>query len=214
MSNEHPNAKIAPGGSLVLSVVGSVAAWLSRGALADAEYSLKKAREIGQATTLIFALAFTSFTHILCGHYAIANIQSDELAAVAHQKGTVLWGAWSIMNQGCVLALTDKVSDAVQTIIAGITACRSTGMTLLEPRILSLLAKSLCGTWSIRGLLAKHQRSDDGRRDDGGEDVEAEVNRTAGEIALLSPEPDAARISSGRSWSRASGRQNPGNCAR
>ena len=100
MSNEHPNAKIAPGGSLVLSVVGSVAAWLSRGALADAEYSLKKAREIGQAATLMFALAFTSFTHILCGHYAIANIQSDELAAVAHQKGTVLWRAWSIMNQG------------------------------------------------------------------------------------------------------------------
>jgi hypothetical protein len=101
MSNEHPNAKIAPGGSLVLSVVGSVAAWLSRGALADAEYSLKKAREIGQAATLMFALAFTSFTHILCGHYAIANIQSDELAAVAHQKGT-LWGVVNHESRLCI----------------------------------------------------------------------------------------------------------------
>ena len=46
---------------------------------------------------------------------------------------------------------------------------------------------------------------------------EAEVNRIAGEIALKSPEPDAAkaqkRISSARSRSRVSSKQNPGNYA-
>ena len=45
---------------------------------------------------------------------------------------------------------------------------------------------------------------------------EAEVYRIAGEIALKSPEPDAAKaeaISSARSLSRVSSRQSPGNCA-
>jgi hypothetical protein len=46
---------------------------------------------------------------------------------------------------------------------------------------------------------------------------EAEVQRMAGEIALKSPEPDAAKAEvylSARSGSRASSRQNPGNFAR
>jgi len=38
-------------------------------AQADADYSLKYAREIGQATTLMFALGIPSFTEILCGNY-------------------------------------------------------------------------------------------------------------------------------------------------
>ena len=45
---------------------------------------------------------------------------------------------------------------------------------------------------------------------------EAEVNRIAGEIALKSPEPDAAKaeaISSAHSRLRVSSKQNPGNCA-
>ena len=45
---------------------------------------------------------------------------------------------------------------------------------------------------------------------------EAEVNRIAGEIALKSPEPDAAkakRISSALSRSRANSKPNPGNSA-
>ena len=46
---------------------------------------------------------------------------------------------------------------------------------------------------------------------------EAEIYRIAGDIMLLSPEPDLAkaeRYSSELSWSRALNRQNPGNCAR
>ena len=45
---------------------------------------------------------------------------------------------------------------------------------------------------------------------------EAEINRIAGEIALKSPDPDAAkrkRISSVRSQLRVSSKPSPGNCA-
>ena len=37
--------------------------------------ALKDAREIGQAATLMYALAYTSLTHIFCGNYAAANAQ-------------------------------------------------------------------------------------------------------------------------------------------
>ena len=46
---------------------------------------------------------------------------------------------------------------------------------------------------------------------------EAEINRIAGEIALMSPEPDAAKAEAyfERALTlRVSSRQNPGNCAR
>jgi hypothetical protein len=58
----------------------SRALWLlgySGAALADAEHALSNAREIGQAAPLMYALAVTSFTHILSGSYATANMQSD-----------------------------------------------------------------------------------------------------------------------------------------
>ena len=42
-------------------------------ALVDTDHTLKDAREIGQAATLMYALNVTSFTHILCGNYAAAK---------------------------------------------------------------------------------------------------------------------------------------------
>ena len=57
----------------------SLALWLlgyPEAALADADHALKDAREIGQAATLMYALAITSLTHIYCGNYAAANAQA------------------------------------------------------------------------------------------------------------------------------------------
>ena len=60
-------------------------------ALADADHALTDARELGQAATLMFALGIASLTQILCGHYAAANAQADELIALADEKGALLW---------------------------------------------------------------------------------------------------------------------------
>ena len=62
-------------------------------ALADAEHALKDAREIGQAATLMYALFFASFTHLFCGNYATARALSDELVALADEKGASFWEA-------------------------------------------------------------------------------------------------------------------------
>ena len=98
-----------------------------------------------------------------------------------------------MMQRGCLLALTGKASDAVQTITSGLTAMRSTGTTMWMPLWLSSLARAN----------AEIGQFDDARRCIGEAMAavetakerwcEAEVNRIAGKIALLSLEPDAAR---------------------
>jgi predicted ATPase len=164
-----------------------------RAALADAERALKDAREMGQAATLMYALLVASITQVICGNYAAANALVDELIAVTDQTGSLFWGAWGIMQRGCVLALTGKASGAVQTITSGVTAWRSTGSTAMMPFYLSYLARAH----------AEHGRFDDATRCIGEAMTamettnekwcEAEVNRVAGEIGLLSPEPDVAK---------------------
>ena len=111
-------------------------------ALADTRHALKDARVIGQAATLLFALVHASVTHIQCGNYAMVTTQSNEVFALANEKGSVQWKAIAIAVQGCVLALTGKASDAVQMITFGLTAFRSTGATLFGPWYLSYLARA------------------------------------------------------------------------
>jgi hypothetical protein len=100
-------------------------------ALADADQALKEAREIGQATTLMFGLRFASFPHIFCGNYATANALLNELLVLADGKGAFYWKAHGMSDKGSLLALTGKAPASVQMINAGTTAFRSTGATFL-----------------------------------------------------------------------------------
>jgi class 3 adenylate cyclase/predicted ATPase len=173
----------------------SVALWMlgyPEAALADADQALKDAREIGHAPSLMQALFIPSLTHFLLGNYAAANAQADELVTVAEEKSAPLWMAWGRIMQGCVLALTGKPSDAVHQLTSGISALRSTGSTLWLPIWLTDLAEAYAD-------LGQH---DDAWRCIGEATVtvertkerwyEAEVNRIAGEIALMSPIRDTA----------------------
>jgi class 3 adenylate cyclase/predicted ATPase len=174
----------------------SLAFWLlgyPQAALADTEHALVVAREIGHSATMMYVLNFSAWTHIHCGNYATTNALVDEFSALKDQTGSVFWGAWGMMQRGWLLALTGKASDAVQTITCGVTAMQSTGTTMWIPFWLSYLARAN----------AEIGQPDDARRCIGEAMAavetakerwcEAEVNRIAGEIALLSPEPDVAK---------------------
>jgi predicted ATPase len=174
----------------------SSALWLlgyPEAALADADQAIRDAREIGQAASLMYALFVASLTHFFCGNYAAVKAQADELVALADEKGTQLWKAGGMVLQGCVLASTGKASDAVQTITSEITAWRSTGATVFLPSYLSLLARAYADlgqfddAWRCIGeaMTAMEITKETW--------FESEGNRIAGEIALLSPKPDAAK---------------------
>ena len=162
-------------------------------ALADADQTISDAREIGQAGTLMHALVHAPMTHILCGNYATANTQLDQVVALADEKGTLLWKAFGMTNQGCVLALTGKASNAVKMITSAITAFRSTGATAIVPAWLSYLARAhaelgkLDDAWRCIGEATMAVETTKEKW------CEADIHRIAGQITLKSPQPDTAK---------------------
>jgi predicted ATPase len=182
-------------GPVVLSY-RSMALWLlgyPAAALTDADRALAGAREIGHAVTLTNVLRYSSAIHFLCGDYVGASARLDEDVALADRKGAQLWKASGIVHQGELLTLTGNASEGVQMIVSGITALRSSGATLLMPRSLSYLALAhaelgqLDDAWRC---IAEAMTAMETTKETW---CEAEVNRIAGEIALQSPQPDAAK---------------------
>jgi predicted ATPase len=162
-------------------------------ALADADQALKEAREIGHAATLMFALFHVSFTHMYCGNHATANKLIEELAVLADEKRASFWKAGGMLRRGWLFALTGKPLDAIQMIKSGMAAWRSTGATVWMPLFLSFLANNYAeidkfdDSWRCidEALTAVEETKETW--------CEAEINRTAGEIALLLPKPDAVK---------------------
>jgi predicted ATPase len=162
-------------------------------AVAHSNQALAEAREIGQAATLMAALALTSLTHIHCGNYTTAEAQLDEVLTLADEKGALFWKSSGMVLRGCVSALTGKASQAVETITSWITTLRSTGTTVWMPLYLLYLTRAYVelgqfddATRCISEAMMAAQTSKENW-------YEADINRIAGEIALLSPEPDAAK---------------------
>jgi len=174
----------------------SVALWLlgyPEAALRDADDALKKAREIGQAVTLMQALYHAAIPYTLCGDYAAAAARAQELVVVAEDKGSPFWKAYGMMNQGNVMALTGRASEVVEMLISGIAAVRTTGATLYLPLHWSLLARAHAElgqfeeAWRCIGEAMTAAKTTKEKW------CEAEIHRTAGKIELMSPKVDAAK---------------------
>jgi predicted ATPase len=162
-------------------------------ALADADHALKDARELGHATTLMFALGVTSITRVWCGNFASANLQVAEEIALADEKGALFWKAAGMMHHSVVLARTDNASSAIQMLTSAIAAWRSTGTTMWMPLFLSYSALACAklgqfdDAWRFIGEAMTAIETTKEKW------CEAEIHRMAGEIALRSPEPDGGK---------------------
>ncbi len=174
----------------------SYAVWLlgyPEAALADADHALEAARELGQSATLMFTLREAMLTYIICGHYGAVSARAAEIVALADEKGAMRWGAFGMTMQGCVSALTGKASNAIQMIPSGIAALRSTRTSLTIPFFLSFLARAYAdvgqfeNAWRCIGEAVAAMETTKQTW------FEADINRTAGEIALLSPDRDAVK---------------------
>jgi tetratricopeptide (TPR) repeat protein len=195
---EHRPLATRFGGDIGVTILSwrSMALWVLGypvSARADAEHALSNARDTGHAVTLMYALQAVSMTHFCCGNYTTASAQADELVALAGEKGSPLWKAFGVSRQGWLAAMTNKAADAVQIITSAIDTARSTGATLWTPLHLSYLARAFAvlgkfdDAWRCVGeamtTMAITKETWWG----------AEVDRVAGKISLMSPEPNAAK---------------------
>jgi class 3 adenylate cyclase/predicted ATPase len=165
---------------------------LPEAALADSDRAIAAAREIGQAGTLLYALAHATRTYLWTGDYDAARPLVAEILVLADEKGAAAWRAFGMMQNGSLLALTGGSDRAASMIAAGLAAWQHTGSTLWMPCYLSNLAQ----------VQAKLGQLDDARARIGEAMAvmatskatwsEAEVHRVAGEIALTAPDPDTA----------------------
>jgi predicted ATPase len=162
-------------------------------AIASADQALSAARETGLAGLLLQTMSVTFGIHIFLGNYAIAKAQSDEVIALAEEKGSIFWKASGMLGRACMLANSGRASDAVAITTSVIAAYRSTSATLFLPPVLSYWARACAElgqfdeAWSYIGEAASMVETTKEKL------CEAEVHHIAGEIALMSPERDTAR---------------------
>jgi class 3 adenylate cyclase/predicted ATPase len=159
-------------------------------ALGDADQALKEAREIDQAATMMFALNLTILTHIFRRDHAAATAQYDQLVALACEKGASFRKATGMVKQGCAMALAGKASGAVQMITSGITALRSTGTTIWMPLYLLHLAGAHADLGQFPDALRCIGEAMGAVETSKERWCEAEVHRIAGEIELMTAEPN------------------------
>jgi hypothetical protein len=192
-----------------------LALWLlgyPKTALVETDGAITAARETDHIPTLLFALACTAFTHICCRDYAAAAMHLEECIALAHEK-SLYFKMFAAAQRGCVLAQTGKAADAIQAISAENAGLRAIGGTIWGTYWLAHLALAYAelgkpdDAWRYIGeAMAAVQTTKE-------QWYQAEINRVGGEIALKSPEPDAAkrrRISSAHLRSHANSKQSPG----
>jgi class 3 adenylate cyclase/predicted ATPase len=162
-------------------------------ALAGTEQALSEAREASRAGSLMWTLAHIGLTQLVRGNYAIAQALSDEQIGLAEEKGSVYWKATGMLRRASLLAITGNPSHAVGIFASAIPIWRSTGTRLYLPVWFSHLAIArgqlyqFDEAWSHIGeaITAVEMTKETW--------YEAEVYRIAGEIALMSPERDAAK---------------------
>ena len=162
-------------------------------ALGDAESALGVAREIGQVATLVYALGHDPKVQIPCGNGADAAARAQEQAALAEEKGAPFWKPFGMMNQGCALFLTGPPSKAIELLVAGIAMAGSAGSTMWLPFHFLHLARAHADLGQFDEAWRYIDNAMTAVETTKERCWEAEVDRTAGEIALLSKEPDAAK---------------------
>jgi class 3 adenylate cyclase/predicted ATPase len=190
------SAKFGQDVRVAILSVRSLALWIlgyPTTALADLSRALNDAREIGQAATLMYVMGHVPLLHLLSGSFGAAAADAKQAIALADEKGAPFWKAAAIAFLGCTFAFSGETSNAVETIMSGIAAWRATGSTVWTPLLLTGLARAHAqlgqfdDAWRAIGEAATTVATSKEKW------CEAELHRTAGETALMSPEPDTAK---------------------
>jgi class 3 adenylate cyclase/predicted ATPase len=158
----------------------------------DVEQSFQIARDIGQAATLMHALAHSTISLILLGEYAEASGRARELIGLAEDKGSSYWSANGRMWEGCLAVLTGRPSDAVEILKVALRTYCSTGATIYTPFVLSNLARAHSELGQFGEALRIIHQAIAETNSTKEKWSEPEIYRILGEIMLRSPGMDRA----------------------
>ena len=161
--------------------------------LSDLEHALKEGREIGHAASLMGALFYASLLDGWCKGHSAERKLTEELLVLAEEKHTPFFAALGTMQRGVVLAVTGDAEAAVPMIDAGMSQYRSMNSTFLTPWYLTRLAEVQAKLGHCDEVWQRIFEAFEEMEKGGEVQHQAEINRVAGEIALLSPEIGVAK---------------------
>jgi predicted ATPase len=156
--------------------------------------AIQHARQIDHPASLILALMYTSITHVfLSGDYASASLSLDELVALADKTGALFWKGIGTLLRSYLIALTGEPSRVLPLITANVATLQSSGVKMFMPLLLDYAARAYLDAEQFDAARNSIQEATIAVQSTGEKWIEAEVHRTAGEIALKSPEHDVAK---------------------
>jgi predicted ATPase len=172
------------------------ALWLRgypQSALTLTDQLVKHARDLGHAATLMHALFHVVSVETWTRKIAAAESHAAELIALAEEKGAEFWRALGTLLKGSILSASGRETDAIELINAGLDAYRSTGSRVFIPTFLNALAHAYASTGQLEQACAIISQALDTVERTNERLFEAEIQRTAGKIALESAKPDVAK---------------------
>jgi predicted ATPase len=161
-------------------------------ALSNCKKAVADARDSGHPITLLITLLLAAIMQIQCGRCDEATTAAEEIEALATEKELAFLLLGAKMVRRAVATLEGSATAVLEMIASTESLRRQSGMTLWTPSYKSDLATAyatlgqfdLAGA-SIRDALEHIETSKETW-------FEADVRCVAGEIALMSPERDAA----------------------
>ena len=180
--------------------MGAVDARLSRSRACGRKASAREARDISQAATLLFALFWTSLIEIFCGNFATETHEYDELIALADEKGPFTGRRMHIaarLSFGPDRQSLGRGSNHQRPGLLHVGQQEHQCSRRHPYRTWQKPVRNLANSMTLGAASAKQCRTVATTKESW---FEAEAYRIAGEIALLSPEPD---INESRSFFRA-----------
>ena len=175
----------------------SLALWLlgyPMAAQTDNSNAVQHAREIGHPASLILGLTYTSITQVfLTGDYANASLSLDELVALADKTGALFWKGIGVLLRSYLIALTGDASHGLPLIKANVATLQAAGVKMFMPLLLDYAARAYSDAEQFEAARHSIEQAMTALQATGERWIEAELDRVAGEIALKSPERDAAK---------------------
>ena len=156
----------------------------------DVDEALKGARDLGQAGTLVYAVGVGTLSEIHCGRFRLAEARVEELFALSEKYGLPFWRGFGELLRGCIFVATDRGDHATQLIGSGLSVLAATRMTLFSPFGLTCLARAHAACGRVAEAQNALSKALDAVSKTNERWDEAEIHRTAGELAASRPHAD------------------------
>ena len=112
-------------------------------ALADCRAAVARARRLEHPHSIAFSLSLQASVHQGRREAAAALTTAQEVGSLARENAFPYWTTWGQAIEGWATAQLGEPAKGVETIEAGLAACRATGAELMVPYFAALLAESL-----------------------------------------------------------------------